>query len=261
MDDLLSDLYYDQHNYVGYAALYKIAKQYNKKIKLEEVKDWLSKQEVSQQTVQKDIGNKKIYKPIFSDSPYSFQIDLTFLPMYKKQNDNYYVLFTGINVNSRYAYAYWAKDKKTDSIINMLNEFKKNSIEIDYITSDSGTEFTSRESTKWFKENDIKTFFVVGDSHKLGIVNRFHRTLKDKLNKYMLSHDSTRWINVIDKIIYNYNRTVNSGIGFTPLEASKPIVQSTIINNAIDKTQIIEKFVDNEFEIILRLRVFNPSQL
>jgi hypothetical protein len=45
---------------------------------------------------------KKEFLPIYSDAPYAFQIDLTFLPRYKKQNNNNSVLFTAININSRY---------------------------------------------------------------------------------------------------------------------------------------------------------------
>ena len=53
----------------------------------------------------------------------------------------------------------------------------------------------------WFQDNNIKLFFVIGDSHKLGIINRFHPTLKEKILKYFISSGTTRWIDVIDKII------------------------------------------------------------
>ena len=35
---------------------------------------------------------KKVFLPIYSESHYSFQIDLTFFPRYKKENKNYYVV-------------------------------------------------------------------------------------------------------------------------------------------------------------------------
>jgi hypothetical protein len=44
------------------------------------------------------------YKQIYDEDHFSFQIDLTFLPQYKTTNKNNYVLFTAININSRYAY-------------------------------------------------------------------------------------------------------------------------------------------------------------
>ena len=122
-------------------------------------------------------------------------------------------MFTAININSRYAYAYYGKNKETTTILKFLNQFKKDSKEIHNITADSGSEFTKKQCTQWFQENNIKLFFVVGDSHKLGIINRFHRTLKEKILKYFIASETTRWIDVIDRIIKNYNyNTINRTI-------------------------------------------------
>ena len=49
-----------------------------------------------------------------------------------------------------------------------------------------------------------------------------------------------RWIDVLPTIIKNYNNTFNRGIGYTPLEASKPYITTTIIQKAIEKTDLIE---------------------
>ena len=67
------------------------------------------------------------------------------------------------------------------------------------------------------------------------------------------------WIDLVDKIIHNYNNSVNRGIGYTPTEASKGLIQSIIINKAIDKTKAIEK---NEEEINIgdKCRVLNKKK-
>ena len=102
---LLNDLYYVNKNFDGYENLYQKAKELNNDVTINEVKDFLKNQNTTQQTIT-EIG-KKEYKPIYSYSYYSFQIDLTFLPQYKKQNKDNYVLFTAININTRYSYAYY----------------------------------------------------------------------------------------------------------------------------------------------------------
>jgi transposase InsO family protein len=79
----------------------------------------------------------------------------------------------------------------------MLEDFLKNAHVINSITMDSGSEFTNLEVVTWFEDHEIETYYVVGDSHKLGIINRFHRTLKDKLLKHFLSSNSNNWINDI----------------------------------------------------------------
>ena len=257
-EELLNRLYLKEHIY-SINNLYAKAKEQLKSIDKEYVKNYVKSQAGHQQVTEDKIG-KREYLPIYANDQYSFQIDLTFLPRYKTQNDGFYVLFTAININTRFAYEYHAKDKSAKSVIKMLNEFEHNAGIIHSITSDSGSEFVNDEATKWFEDREIKTYFVVGDSHKLGIINRFHRTLKDILKEYFAVNDTVEWVDEIDKIIYNYNRTKNRGIGFTPLQASKPLITSIIINNAIDKTVKLDEKA-SEIKVGQLCRIKNEKKL
>ena len=76
----------------------------------------------------------------------------------------------------------------------MLNDFLKNALIIETVTCDKGSEFTDANVKKWFNENNIRVFYVKDDEHrKLGIINRFHRTLKEKILKLFIAENSTRW--------------------------------------------------------------------
>jgi hypothetical protein len=259
-DKLLHQLYYVELNMDGMDGLYRKAKLRSKTITKDEVKEWLQKQSTHQQTAaEKTIGKQEL-KPIYAEDIYSFQIDLTFLPSYKSSNDDNYVLFTGININTRYAYASYAKDKKTDTIIKMLEDFLKNAAVISSITTDSGSEFTNNKVKKWFEDNNITMYYVVGDSHKLGIINRFHRTLKSKMLKYFVASGTTKWIDKLQTIIKNYNNTYNTGIGYTPKQASNPLITSYLINEAIDKTKEIEKS-ERQFKVGDKCRIFKDKKL
>jgi len=261
INKLLDDVYYKQKNFDSINELYRKAKLMNKLIKKDDVSKWLKNQDVHQQTTINKV-EKLNFKPIYTDGMYDFQIDLTFFPRYKKQNNNYTVLFTAININSRYAYAYYAKNKEEDSIIIMLKDWLKNCLIIENITCDKGSEFTNHNVKKWFKENEINVFYVKDDDHrKLSIINRFHRTLKDKLVKLFTVNDDGRWIDDIDNIIKNYNNTRNRGIyNYTPREASKPFITSLIINKKIDKTELIEK-IEQEYKIGQKVRLLNNKEL
>jgi hypothetical protein len=240
-EELLNDLYYVKHNYDSIINLYKKAKLIQPTIKKELVKEWLDKQQSKQ--MNDDKIKKKEFLPIYSESPYAFQIDLTFFPRYTKQNKGYYVLFTAINVNTRYAYAYFSKDKNMDTILQMLKEMEKKTI-INSITADEGTEFKNKEFKRYCDENDIQLYFAKGDSHKLGIINRFHRTLKDKLTKYFSANDTVIWIGVMDKIIDNYNHTINRGIGIEPYKVNG-MIENVLIQKAKEKTENIEQEIIN----------------
>lgn len=240
-ETLLNDLYYNKLHLDGVISLHRKAKMIDKTIPLSYVSEWLKAQSTHQQTTVKRIG-KLEYKKIVAYDNFSYQIDLTFLPRWKHMNKNNYVMFTAVNVNSRYAYVYYGKDKTTGTILDMLTKFKKDAKIITNITSDSGSEFRKNNRvTEWFEKNSEDQYFVVGDSHILGIVNRFHRTLKEKILKYFTANDTTTWIDVIDVIVDNYNNTVNRGIGMTPTEASNGFYQTMIISKAENKNNKIGK--------------------
>ena len=69
---------------------------------------------------------------------------------------------------------------------------------------------------KLCEANNVQINYVdVGDHHKLGIVDRFIRTLRGMINKYMAMHNTTKYINVIDDLVENYNTSYHSGIKMT----------------------------------------------
>jgi hypothetical protein len=256
-EELLNDLYYKQHNYDGIDTLYKKAKLINHDIKRDFVKEWLSKQQNKQVSLVKT--TKKSFLPIYSEMPYSFQLDLTFFPRYKKQNQQNYVLYTAININTRYSYAYYGKDKNMTTILNMLKEMEKKTI-INSITCDEGTEFNNKEFKSYCDKNDIQLYFVKDDSHKLGIINRFHRTIKDKLTSYFNANDTVKWIDVIDKIIFNYNHTVNRGIGIAPYKVNNAMEHEIILWKR-KQTEIYHEKLDEDFEVGDKVRLLNKKVL
>ena len=90
-------------------------------------------------------------------------------------------------------------------------------------------------------ENDIQYDFYKADSHKLGIINRFHRTLKEKLEKYFIVNNTVKWIDVIDKIIYNYNNTYHTGIKIEPAK-----VNALIENDIVQTKKAITKYIKKD---------------
>ena len=85
------------------------------------------------------------------------------------------------------------------------------------INSDNGSEWINRDFKKLLRESGITINYVeVGDHHKMGIVDRFVRTLREKINKYCTMYNTTKYINVLPQIIHGYNNTYHSGIKKIP---------------------------------------------
>ena len=237
MDDkqLLINSFYKKLIY-SFNELYKKAKEAHPDISKKYVKEWFDNQQTTQMT-NKPVG-KKEFLPIYSDAQYAFQIDLTFFPRYKKQNNNNTVLFTAININTRFAYAYYSKDKSMPTILDLLKKMESKTI-INSITCDEGTEFKNIDFQEFCNKNDIQLYFVKGDGHKLGIINRFHRTLKEKLTQHFTAQDTVNWVDVIDDIIYNYNHSVNRGIGIEPYKVTT-FIEQHIVESKKKETDLIE---------------------
>ena len=58
--------------------------------------------------------------------------------------------------------------------------------------------------------NNIKNV-QVNDHHKLGIIDRFIRTLRGMINKYQSAYKTTRYINILVELVDNYNNSYHSG--------------------------------------------------
>lgn len=231
---LIEYLFYKKLIY-SFNELYKLAKQQHPSITKAYVRNWFDKQATVQQT------NKPVRKneflPIYSEVPYSFQMDLTFFPRYKKQNNNNEVLFTAININTRFAYAYVCKTKDMDVILEAFQKMESKTI-INSVTCDNGTEFKNKIFQDYCEKENIQLYFVKSDGHKLGIINRFHRTLKEKLTQYFTANDTVKWIDIIDDIVYNYNHSVNRGIGVEPYKVNS-FMEQRIVEKKRDETDLI----------------------
>lgn len=256
-NELLEDLYYKKLNYDGINQLYLKAKQQDKSIQKDDVKEWLDKQKAYQQT--KQAVGKKEFLPIYSETPYSFQIDLTFFPRYEGQNKGYNTLFTAININTRYAYYFKSKSKSKQMTLEFIKEMERRT-PINSISCDKGKEFNNLDFVEFCKKNNISLFFIKGDSHKLGIINRFHRTIKNKLSKHFVATNSVNWIDAIDSIIKNYNNTFHRGIGMSPNEMNN-YTEADLVANKREYTEMLIRKNGLPFDVGDKVRLLRKKKL
>jgi len=50
-------------------------------------------------------------------------------------------------------------------------------------------------------------------------VERFNKTIRDKINLYLYSKKTKKYIDVLQDLVYNYNNTLHSKIGMNPIDA------------------------------------------
>ena len=100
-----------------------------------------------------------------------------------------------IDIFSKYAWVVPLKDKKGVSIVNAFQKILNDSASSKAkskghkpkkICVDKGSEFYNNFFKKWLKDNDIEVYLIYNEGKPV-VAERFIRTLKTKIYKYMTS--------------------------------------------------------------------------
>lgn len=191
----------------------------DKGITKEQVKEFFKNQETTQ--VFKKVEEAK-FIPITAGGDEEYQLDLMFYDQFEKQNNGYHIIMTMIELTSRFAYAVALKNKTSKATAEAMKSIIKENKNIKVITTDNGSEFES-EFRKLLKENNITQVTVIPseNKHTTGKVERFNRTLRMRIDKYMKANKTKKWVDVLDDLIYNYNNTVHSVTKLKPSEVKE----------------------------------------
>jgi transposase InsO family protein len=221
--DQTIEKYYKIYKYPNLERLYSYLKDDNVSVTKKQVKEFLSNQASKQITQQKKVFKKDGGHIVALAPDELWQIDIFYLPKYYKTNKGYKYIFCAIDVFTRHVFCIPLKNKDNIDIINALKTVFK-MIYPQKIISDSDSVFTSKEFQKLLTEYDVIHETVpINDHPSLGIIDRFARTLKQRITDLFLGSGVNTWINDFDDIITDYNNSKNRGIlNLKPIEASNP---------------------------------------
>ena len=95
---------------------------------------------------------------------------------------------------------------------------------------------------KFFKDNDVKIYNT--SSHlKAVIVERFNRSLRERMLKEFVKNNNTIWYNILPKLLKMYNNRYHSTIKMKPIEVNKNNEKNIKENiYTYNKTSKIPKF-------------------
>ena len=221
VNKILQQAYYDPSTgLISAQKLYQKLKVQG--VTLKQVQDFLKKQEVVQ--LLKPAAKPKVYFPITSFEPREhLQIDLMDLSNIATTNSYYKYFLVSIDIFTRKDFVVPLKTKNSESVVEgmetIINHFNPK-----IITTDNGKEYINKELTGLLKSLKIEHRFVDVKQHaSLGLIDRFCRTLRLYINKYLTSRGTTRYIDGLPELVENYNNTYHSTINCTPNEANKHI--------------------------------------
>ena len=157
--------------------------------------------------------------------------DLVEIQKYSKWNKGIKYLLTVIDVFSKYGWIVALKDKKTESVSLVFDHiFKKSKRKPEKLWTDKGSEFISKHFKDILKKNNI-TLYHTENEEKSSIVERWNKTMKNKMWKMFSANNNTVYWEKLDKLVDDYNNTYHSGIEMTPTEASKKENENKVFAN------------------------------
>ena len=119
---------------------------------------------------------------------------------------------------NKYAWVVPLEDKKGVSIVNAFQNILSNSKKkTNKIWVDQGSEFYNNAFKKWLKDNDISMYSTYNEGKSV-VVERFIRTLKNKIYKHMTAISKNVYFDVLDYIVDEYNNTYHKTIKMKPID-------------------------------------------
>lgn len=143
-----------------------------------------------------------------------WQVDLIDLRKIKYQNSHYEYILTCIDVFSKKAWAIPIKNKTANSSMTAFKTIFETGRIPKTIFSDQGNEFKG-VCDKLFEKHKIK---VITSKTKLkaGVVERFNRTLMEKIYRIFTYNKNSKYINVLNDVLESYNNSYHRSIKTTP---------------------------------------------
>ena len=167
-------------------------------------------------------------------------VDLPDMQLLSKYNKGIRFLLCVVDIFSKYAWVVPLKDKKGISIVQAFQSIlKQSNRKSNKIWVDKGSEFYNAYFKKWLRDNDI-VMYSTRNEGKSVVAERFIRTLRSKIYKYVTSISKNVYIDKLDDIVDEYNNTYHTTIKMKPIDVKDNtyINTSKEINNKVDHVRI-----------------------
>lgn len=146
----------------------------------------------------------------------TIQADLIEMIPYATHNNGMKYILTVINIFSKKAYAQPLKNKSGAEVCKALETIIKSfGYTVKNIHTDRGKEFYNVNVQTMLKRYRIHLYSTYS-TMKAAICERFNRTLKNRMWKHFTLRGSHKWIDILPKLLNDYNNTKHRTIRMRP---------------------------------------------
>ena len=175
-----------------------------------------------------------------------------------ENNDGVKFLLLVIDIFSKYGWIIPLKDKSGETVANAFKLIFKEGRRPEKLWTDKGREFYNKDV------KDLVELYSTENDEKSSIVERWIRTMKDKMWKYFTDNSTYTYMDVLPDLLEDYNNTVHSSTEFTPIEASKKENELAVWRNLYPDRHKINRLnpkfsIGDEVRIIKKKKVFEKG--
>ena len=247
MEAIIKEVY--ESNFGTAYETYKEAVKKDNSIRLQDVKDYLSKRD--------DIQVK--YKPksynsfVSPGANFEYEIDIMDIEAKNSTSDTRYGLVAVDNF-TKIAEVIPIKNRTPESIIAGLKKIIAEMGKPKQLYSDEESSVKSAKMVEFLNRTEIKSVQTSTHAHT---VERFIRTFKDNLYRRLDALKQTKkdWFRHIDNIIKKYNSTEHSTIQIKPNEASEKVNHLWVNWHLQNKAKSNRKYPDTSKGDMVRVHI------
>jgi len=151
--------------------------------------------------------------------------DLVDMQAFAKDNDGVKYLLTVIDIFSKYGWIVPLNDKSGKSTASGFLKILESGRKPVKLWVDKGKEFYNKDVKNLFE------LYSTENEEKSCVVERWNRTMREKMFKFFTANSTRRYINVLDEMVSNYNKTKHSSIKMTPTKASMKVNEKAVFMN------------------------------
>ena len=223
MEDLLKKVYYNIEHPASFSGVLKLSRA--TKVPVKKTKEWLTSQDTY--TLHKPVRYKFQRRRVMSYGIGDLlQCDLVDVSKFAKYNKGVKFLLVCIDVFSKYAHAIPLKNKSAASVLSAFKTLFKKLGVVKHLHTDGGKEFFNNMLKKFLMQKGVN-HYATHSEYKASVVERFNRTLKNKLYRIFTYRNSFKYLDILDSVLKSYNDSVHRSTGFAPSQVT-PADQSTI---------------------------------
>ena len=248
LDSYLKTIYYSLDNAASYSSTSKLYQKVladKKNITYSQIEKWLKSQTTytDHKEVKKKFKTQTVYAPY---SHYLWDIDTVNMLKYSKYNKFNYFLVC-IDILSRFAYTFPLKTLQGGEMCLALKHIFKTQ-KPERIRSDKGSEMINKKVAKLLNNLNI-IHFTTTSQFKACYAERFIKTLKSKISRYIYHKQNYKWDNILKSVTKSYNSTFHRSIHTTPENALNMTSQDLWLINYGPHSNKTKNLSNNQLKI------------